>query len=162
MSIDLSEIINLEMKPLYESEHLWAEESGATNANSAEWSFGNGATGYMGLRWDDTTDWEIVGMSFSADTYPATATITVDLMNYAGAASAAAANTLSSISLANAQDGGGNTNNAHKWETIDPPVPVPAGSLLGFITRQETGAISDARVLVRLRRKVGEALVKVS
>lgn len=147
--------------PLYETIVIWAEESGATNANSAEWSFGNGATGFMGLTWDNADGWEAVAMSFHADTYAATATIQVDLMNYGNTPSNAAANTLVSIAVANAADGGGQTNNAKKW--IDfAPVPIPANAVLGFITRGETGNISDARVLVKLRKQIGEYVSDVT
>lgn len=149
-------------EPLYEHLVIWAEESGATNANSAEWSFGNGATGFMGLTWDNDDQWEAVAMSFHADTYAATATIQVDLMNFGNTPSSAAANTLASIELTSATDGGGQTNNAKKWTDFAAPVPIPANAVLGFITRAETGNISDARVLVKLRRQIGEYVSDVS
>lgn len=148
---------------LYEYRDIWAEESGATNPNSAEWSFGNGATGFMGLPIDN--GWEVVALAFHADTYPATATIQVDLMNYGNTPSNAAANTIASISLANATDGGGVTNNAYKYEVLASPIAIPvtgSSTVIGFITRGETGAISDARIYARLRRKIGEYVSDVS
>jgi len=141
--------------PLFEYRDIWAEESGATTANSSEWSFGNGATGFIGLPFDGDA-WELTGMYFHADTYPATATIQVDLMNYGNVPSNAAANTIASINLTSSTDGGGNTNNAYKYEVFTPPVSIPDNALVGFITRDETGAISDARVGARLRRQIGE------
>jgi hypothetical protein len=149
--------------PLYEYRDIWAEESGATTAGSAEWSFGNGATGFMGLPISD--GWEVEAMYFQADTYPATATIQVDLMNYGNTPSNAAANSITSISLANAADGGGATNNAYKYEVLGTPVPIPvtgSSTVIGFITRGETGAISDARVGARLRREIGQFVTGVT
>lgn len=140
---------------IYEYRDIWAEESGGTNANTAEWSFGNGATGFMGLPID--AGWEVEAVYFHADTYAANASIQVDLMNYGNTPSNAAANTIASIALANSADGGGATNNAYKYEPLGSPVVIPvtgASTVIGFITRGETGNISDARVGARLRRPV--------
>lgn len=159
LTVDLS----VTKVPMYEYRDIWAEESGATNAGSAEWSFGNGATGYMGLPID--AGWEVEAMYFQADTYAATATIQVDLMDYGNTPSNAAANTITSISLSSAIDGGGATNNGYKYEVLTSPVPIPVNgtsTVLGFITRTETGNISDARVGARLRRKVADVVTDVS
>lgn len=140
---------------VYEHMLVWAEESGGTDANSAEWSFGNGATGFMGLV-IDWSEWEIEGMGFQADTYPATGTIQIDAMDYSSATpGSAAANTLASVTLASATDGGGAINNAYKYQATAVPVSLAGVSVLGFITRGETGNISDARVMIYLRRKLG-------
>lgn len=144
-------------EPLYEYRDIWAEESGAVSAGTAQWSFGNGATGFMGLPID--AGWEVEAMYFHADTYPATATVQVDLMNYGNVPSNAAANTITSISLSSSTDGGGATNNAYKYERLATPVLIPVtgtSTVIGFITRVRTGAISDARVGARLRRQIGE------
>lgn len=144
-------------EPLYEYRDIWAEESGAVNAGTAQWSFGNGATGFMGLPID--AGWEVEAMYFHADTYPATATVQVDLMNYGNSPSNAAANTITSISLSSSTDGGGATNNGYKYEQLATPVLIPVtgtSTVIGFITRVRTGAISDARVGARLRRQIGE------
>ena len=160
-SITLS--LDKTFKELYEYRDIWAEESGAVDAGSAEWSFGNGATGYMGLPID--AGWEVESMYFQADTYPATATVQVDLMDYGNVPSNAAANTITSISLASATDGDGGTNNGYKYEVLTSPVPISisgGSTLLGFITRSATGAISDARVGARLRRSVGKFVTDVT
>ena len=148
---------------LYEYRDIWSEESGGTNANNAEWSFGNGAVGYMGLPIDE--GWEVDAMYFMADTYEATATIEVDLMNYGNVASNAAANTIARIALTSSTDGGGTTNNAYKYEKQTTPIPInvtDGSTVIGFITRAETGNISDARVGARLRRKVGDYVSSVT
>lgn len=139
--------------PLYEYRDLWAEESGPTNASNSEWSMGNGATGIIGLPFDD--GWEVVGLGFQADIYAATASITVDLMNYT-AGSNLPIHTLASISLANSTDGTGATNNAIKYEALPAPVPIPSGAAVGFFTRAVSGNISDARAYARFRRQIGE------
>lgn len=158
---DVSATLTVTKQPLYEYRDIWAEESGALNQGSAEWSFGNGATGYMGLPIDD--GWQVVSMYFQADTYAATAQVQVDLMDYGNVASSAASNTISSISLSNATDGGGTTNNAYKYTDYPTPIPVIGpDSVLGFITRTKVGNISDARVGVRLRRQIGEYVSDVS
>lgn len=144
--------------PLYEYREIWAEESGGLTNNSSEWSYGNGATGFMGLVVDE--GWEAVAMYFHADTYAATTSIQVDLMSYV-TASNAAANTIASISLANASDGGGTTDNAFKYETFGTPAPVPAGPI-GFLTRSLVGTASDGRVGARLRRQIGEYVSEVT
>lgn len=154
--------LNVSTIPIYEYRDIWAEESSGTNPNSAEWSFGNGATGYMGLPID--AGWEVEALYFMADTYPATATIQVDLMNYGNVASNAAANTIASINLTSSTDGGGTTNNAYKYESLDEPVAIPvtgSATVIGFLTRGETGNISDARVGARLRRKVADVVGSV-
>lgn len=155
---EMSDIPSLSVtkQPLYEYKEIWAEESSGTNAGSAEWSFGNGATGFIGLPIDD--GWEVFEMGFHADTYPATAQIQIDLMDYGNTPSDAAANTISSLSLSGATDGGGTTNNAYKLESVGPtPIPVTGSTtVIGFITRGQSGSISDARVYARLRRQIGE------
>lgn len=148
---------------LYEYRDIWAEESGGADANNSEWSFGNGATGFMGLPIE--AGWEVTSMYFHADTYPATGTIRVDLMNYGNTPSNAAANTIASISLSSSADGGGATNNAYKYESYATPIPVPTTggvTVIGFITRTVTGTISDERVGARLRRKIGEYVSDVT
>lgn len=160
-TFDLSSTGQFVTEPLYEYRDIWAEESGTTDQNSAEWSFGNGATGYIGLPIDE--GWEVEAIYAHFDTYPATARIQIDLMNYGMAIPGpAAANTITSITFSGSTDGNGATNNAYKYEKLPSPVPVPTingFTVLGFITRGESGNISDARVGVRLRRKVGDVLV---
>jgi len=149
--------------PLYEYRDIWAEESGATNAGTAEWSFGNGATGFMGLPID--VGWEVEAMYFHADTFAANGSISVDLMDYGNTPSNAGANTISSIVLANSTDGGGATNNAYKYEQYVTPIAIPitgTSTVVGFITRTESGNISDARVGARLRRRIGEYVSDVT
>lgn len=148
-------VVSVTEIPIYEYNLIWAEEGSGTNANTAEWSFGNGAAGFMGLPFGE--GWEITEMFFMADTYAATSTITVAVHNHREVASNAIGNDLASISLASATDGGGQTNNAAKNVTLNPPVPVPNNAVLGFITRGLTGSIGDARVGVRLRRQVDTA-----
>lgn len=146
--------------PIYEYRDIWAEESSALTNNSDEWSFGNGATGFIGLPIGE--NWELMELYFHADTYAANTSIQVDFMNYGNTPSSAAANTVASISLANAADGGGATNNAYKIETFATPIALQDNKVYGFLTRSLTGAASDARVGARLRRKVGDVVTSVT
>ena len=91
-------------------------------------------------------------MWFTADTHAATASITVDLVHRP---TGGQGNTLASISLSSASDGGGQTNHSYKYIEIDPPVVIPAG-IVGFQTRAENGNISDARVGADTREQIGE------
>jgi len=145
---------------LFEYRDIWAEESGAMTNNSAEWSYGNGATGFIGLPID--AGWLVESMYFHADTYAARTRIEVALLNYGNTPSSAAANRLTSITLANAADGGGQTNNAYKMvNSNDVPIPVTGThTVIGFHTVSLRGAASDGRVGARLRRSLGFFLRK--
>lgn len=138
----------------YEYRDIWAEEGSALRSGSAQFSFGNGATGYMGIPVD--AGWEVESMFLMASTYASTAKVKVELMDYSGPTpGSAASRAVASISLENARDGGGDTNNAYKIETFDEAVPVVGDIIvLGFITREVTGTVSNVRVGVRLRREV--------
>lgn len=151
--------LNVETLPLYQNRDIWAEEAGGTDPNSAEWSFGNGATGFMGLPIDD--GWEIDYMYFMADTFPATGSIRVGLCDYTFPSNAAG-NVLAEIELTSASDGFGNTNHAWKIEKFGDvnPVSIPQ-CVLGFRTLAESGVISDARVGAYLRKKVGDYVSNV-
>ena len=147
--------------PLYEYWHLWAEEGGRLRNNSAQWSYGNGSTGFMGLPVAGE-GWELINIGFMADTYPAQAVVEVAVCDYLIAPSSAASNILASITVNGSTDGFGDTGNAAKTIILDPPVPVNPQAIIGFRTIGVTGNVSDARVVATLRRKVGEYVSAVS
>jgi len=150
--------LNVTTAPLYEYRDLWAEEAAAlATGSSAEWSYGNGATGFMGVVFG--TGWEVIEMTFHADTFGAGSFVNIDLMSYV-TASNAAANTIASMSLTSETDGGGGANNAWKVQAIT-PTAVPTGPV-GFITRSSGGGISDARVGARFRRQIGNYVTDVA
>ena len=152
--------LNASTEPLYEHRDIWAEESAGLTANNAEWSFGNGATGVVGLPIGE--NWEVVEMGFQADVYSAGTSITIDLIDISDGTTN---NTISSMSLTNENDGGGGVNNAFKLQVFDPPVAIPAQNgqgCIGFITRGFSGTASDARVSARMRRQVGTYVSGVS
>ena len=150
--------------PLYETQEVWAEESGGLNANTSEWSYGNGSTGFIGLPVD--AGWEITAMAFHADQFVANTNVTIDTMDYSVVASDATTNTLSSININTSTDGGGITDNTYKWFDLPSPVPIPVNGqgagLVGFITRGLTGASTDSRILYRRRRLIGEYVSDVA
>lgn len=125
----------------YEKTVIWAEESGALSNNNTQWSYGNGATGNIGIPLLE--DWEIYGLSFHADTASANATVLIELMDFSNAPSV-----ITRVQTANQ----GQTNNYVYVGTI-PPIAVPEGTVIGFRTDIEIGTISDARCAVWLRRK---------
>lgn len=143
--------------PLYEYRDVWAEEGGGMANSNYQWSFGNGATGLIGLPIDN--GWEIFGIYYQADTFPSAANLSVNVVNIKNAASP---QLLTTISLTGAADGGGQTNNASKFQDVTPPAQVPDNSVIAFQTNIESGgAVGDARVGVRLRRQIGEYVVDV-
>jgi len=141
--------------PLYETRDVWAEESGALGDNSAEWSFGNGATGFIGLPFDD--GWEIFAIYLQGDAVGTAAgnDVNVDVRDFQSNNAGIA---VASISM----DQGGPSGNGHQFDAIATPVPIPNGAVLGFLTTTETGVNSDFRVGLRARRQVGEYVSDVS
>lgn len=141
--------LNITSMPLYEYRDIWAEEGSALSNNNSQWSFGNGAVGFIGLPIDD--GWEVTDMYFHADTASATSDVTVHLVDMTTPSNAAPI--ISTVTVVDAGDGV--ANNAYVYETFATPVAVPAGAVLGFRTGTEVGAFSDARVGARLRREIG-------
>jgi len=107
MGLDLSKLLSTTSQSVYEYRDIWSEEAGVLNADNSQWSYGNGSTGFIGLPID--SGWEVVAMYFHADTYPATGSVVIDLMDYGLDPSNATANTIATISVTSATDGGGNT-----------------------------------------------------
>lgn len=104
---------------------IWAEESGALGNNNTQWSFGNGATGNIGVViWEDS---EIVGMTLSTEntTGDATVAVTLDGTN------------VGTITVLNPNRGA--------FVFFPAPIPVLQGQRLGFRTVTDTGR-TDARV----------------
>lgn len=154
---ELPVIPNLVLEDVYEHMIVWGEEAGRLRNNSAQYSYGNGATGFMGIPIPPNQGWELVGISLHADTYPALATVNIAVHNYAVATPGSAAPILGTISLANAADGGGWTNNPFKYVDLSgAPVPLPSPTILGLRTITVTGVVSDVRVAMYLRRSAGQ------
>ena len=143
--------------PLYEYRDIWAEESAAINSNTPEWSFGNGADGYIGLPID--SGWEVIAMYFHSDINGINDDLTINLINIATTPSAAAP-TIATVTMVNS--GSGQANNAWVFQDmLAAPVSVPANAVLGFRTGIEVGNIQDARVGVRLIRQICEYVSNV-
>ena len=125
---------------------IWAEEGGGLTKGSREWSFGNGAVGFIGLPMKDGVF--IEGMGIHCDTYPSQAKITVQCLDFRDTINAPV---LCDISLKNSIDGGGVTNNARKVVMFDNAIEITSGSTIGFRTKALVGAVSDARVILFLK-----------
>lgn len=150
--------LNVIKSPLYFPREILAEENAALGTNQSEWSYANGATGFIGEVFP--AGYECYGMSFNADTYSTGSTVTVDLMSY-NTPTGDVANIICSISLANETDGGGSENNAYKYVEFVTPFSIPAG-VVGFYTRSVTGNVSDARVMGHTRLQVGDYVSDVT
>ena len=136
--------------PIYEYREIWAEENGAISSG-AEWSYGNGAVGYIGLPHDGKAGWEVISIYFNADVYTVGTTGSVDFMLYK-TASGAEENVITSIDIA-----GIVAARAAKHVDISPPVPIEAVvAPLGFYTRSVIGSATRVQVGVRMRRQIGE------
>lgn len=142
--------------PLYEYRDIWAEEAGGLANNSAQWSFGNGATGFIGLPID--SGWEVVAMGFHSDTGNGATDLTIELVDYTTPSTAAVV--ISSIDVDAPGDGA--VNNLYKYEELATPASVPSGAVLGFRTQEDGGNAGDARAYARLRRQVGEYVSDVT
>ena len=120
---------------------IWAEESTAVASNTAEWSFGNGDVGNIGIPLAD--DWEIYALGFNADSSSGGATISFDIVDFT-------TNTDVATNIATPNNLGV-TNNYVSVVDI-PTVQINRGTTLGFRTNTITGTISSARVIAYLRR----------
>ncbi len=122
----------------YEKIVIWAEEGGGLNDNFLEWSFGNSASGQIGIPLPE--DWEAYAVSLNADVNGATDTAEIAVID---------SNTNTNLFTFTAS---GNEDNMVYTEILATPVSIPAGTSIGFRTVNETGTIEDVRVAVFLRR----------
>jgi len=150
--------------PIYEYREIWAEENATLNASGFEWSYGNGSTGYVGIPHDGKSGWEVFAMYFQADSFTTGSNATVVCRQFQSASNTSSQD-VCSITVSSPTDGGGQVNHTHKYEEFATPhsLPFPAEAApLGFFTSQKSGTVSDARVGVRLRRQIGEAITGVT
>jgi len=109
---------------------IWAEESGGLSNSNAQWSFGNGATGFIGIPMG--IDCELFAISVNADTPGTSVSINIkrDAVNVA-------------------------TPNFTANNQVIPVTAIPytTGQLLNFETQTEVGAWSDVRVCAWMRVK---------
>ena len=129
-------------KIAYEKIVIWAEEAGGISNNNTQWSFGNGATGFIGIPLPEA--WEAYAVSFHADN---TSSASNTLIMAVGDMSANA--TFTELLRFTASVA---SNNMSYTEILSTPVAIPAGATLGFRSITEVGVIADARVAVWLRR----------
>lgn len=148
----VSKSITYDTLPLYEYRDMWAEEAGGASDNSFQWSYGNGARGYIGLPVDE--GWELIAMYFQADNGgAATESMQVRLVDI-GATPSTAAPDIYVLNIP--QAGQGIDNNSWIYENLSAPVAIPDNTFIGFRTGDEVGAWSDMRVGIRMRRKIGD------
>jgi hypothetical protein len=109
---------------------IWAEEGGGLSNGNAQWSFGNGATGFIGIPLG--IDCELFAISINADN-PGTS-VSIDIQRDGGAVA---------------------TPNFTANNQVIPITAVPfnQGQLLSFQTNTEVGAWNDVRVCAWMRVK---------
>ena len=112
-------------------ETVWSEENAGLGANQREWSFGNGATGNIGVR--AVYDGEVQSLFLDAESEGTSVIIQVTIDNVVQG----------SVTFTSSG-------------TIDLPVPVPftKGQQIGFRTGAISGSWTDARAGAGLARPV--------
>lgn len=152
--------LNVVKVPNYRYRDFWSEEAAAISSNQPEWSYANGASGYIGL--PIGPGWDVAELAFNADVYAAGARVEINLMSY-NTPTNAVANIIATIILENENDGGGGVNNAYKHIEFPPGThPIPAG-VVGVFTRSVTGgSVSDARIYSMFRKQDGDRVVSVA
>jgi len=125
----------------YEKIVIWAEEAATLANNSLEWSFGNSATGRIGIPLPE--DWEAYAVSVNSQTNGAGDSVEIAVIN-----AVTNTNIFTFTATATAVD-----DNMAYTEILATPVAIPAGTCLGFRTVTVTGSFNDNRVAVFLRRR---------
>ena len=148
---------------LFEYREIWAEENGTISSNQAEWSYGNGAVGWIGIPHDAKDNWEVFAMYLNADTFAAGSSARVSVRQFE-TGSNTTAHKIADITLDDTTNDGV-VNHAFFYEEFSTPIPLPyptTSAPIGFYTETVTGSVSDVRVGVRLRRKIGEYVSDVT
>lgn len=147
-------VTNPPAAPVYEYMALWAEETSTARTGSSQWSFGNGATGRIGIKIGD--GWEIIEASVHAALARNGAEITVGLVDYQGAQNV----TIGALP-ASLAEGHGTEGNLQRIVALDPALPVPDGAVLGVQTLAVRGSVGNTRAFMRCRRLVGSGSTEV-
>jgi len=116
---------------------IWAEESGALASNSTQWSYGNGATGTIGIVLP--VDAEAFAMTLEADVVGTS--VSIELMQ----------NDLPVVSTLFV--------GSRDFVNLDTPIQFVAGQQVGFRTDVEIGAYSDVRVAVWFRIRTADVAI---
>ncbi|NLP56679.1 hypothetical protein [Lutibacter sp. B1] len=126
-------------KQVYEKIVIWADENGTLSDNNLQWSFGNGATGQIGIPLPEA--WEAYAVSFNAaNTNGASETVKMAIID---------SDTNTNLFTFTAS---GSVNNMVYTEILTTPISIPAGTSLGFRTVTVSGTVKNVRVAVFLRR----------
>lgn len=117
---------------------IWAEEGAAISGNQQEWSFGNAATGQVGIPL--LGGWEVIGMTAHFDNFPAGRTVTLSLRDQGPGVDVPGAQLVATSDVATV--------------SYFSPIGLAPGAVIGFRTVSVTGGggVSDGRVAAWLRR----------
>lgn len=149
--------VTLTFTPLYEYDKIVAEEGGGATDNSSQWSRGDSSTGFIGEPIGD--GWEIISMAFHADSggLP-NESMEVHLVDMR--TPSASAPIIATVSITGS--GEGVNDNAYVYQDMSSaPVIIPDGAVLGFRTGDEVGNWADMRVIVRMRRQIGQCVSSI-
>lgn len=113
---------------------IWAEENGGLNANSRQWSFGNGATGNINIVLP--IEAELFAVSF--DNENGTGTVTLEVLQ-------------DDIQVFETRQF---TNK--DFEILSSPITFTAGQCVGFRTGEDNGNFTDARVAAWFRIRTSQ------
>lgn len=108
---------------------IWAEESGGLSNNNTQWSYGNGATGTIGVPIPEA---ELFAVGFEADV--AGTSVSIEVMQ-------------NNVTAVTSQLFLG----ASGYNLLTTPIQFNEGDIVGFRTDVETGAYSDARAIAWFR-----------
>lgn len=152
------EALGLQSAPVYEYREIWGEEAAVINNDSAEFSYGNGATGQVGMPHLGEDGWEVVGMYFNADLFAIGSSATFKAKQFSSHAQVISQDDICEIFIDDTLPDVG-SNLASHYESFDPPLPLPYPTsfrAIGFYTVSTSGGITDVRLGLRMRKKIGD------
>ncbi|WP_367606942.1 hypothetical protein [Legionella sp. W05-934-2] len=129
---------------VYEKIVIFAENTAnITTGGGNQWAFGDGDTGAIGI--PVAEDWELFAISFQARSVTAATTVTMFVRNMNDASNLYTFTAPLAITPPSAS--------GVYTELLANPVPIPAGTTIGFVTSAvSAGAVTGARVAAWLRR----------
>jgi hypothetical protein len=129
---------------VYEKVVIFAENTAnITTGGGTQWAFGDGDTGAIGIPLVE--DWELFAVSFQARSVTLSTNVNMIVRNMNNASTLYAFTAPLSVTPPAA--------NGVYTELLVTPVPIPAGTTIGFATSSvSAGVVTGARVAVWLRR----------
>ncbi|HGI8170834.1 TPA: hypothetical protein ACJT8G_002871 [Legionella pneumophila] len=129
---------------VYEKVVIFAENTAnITTGGGTQWAFGDGDTGAIGIPLVE--DWELFAVSFQARSVTLSTNVNMIVRNMNDASTIYAFTAPLLVTPP--------ANNGVYTEMLATPIPIPAGTTIGFATSSvSAGVVTGARVAVWLRR----------